>query len=532
MLLPLLLFACTHAVTTDESGVGGETGDTGPRYTVSGEVAVGDVQECANPQASVSYTEVGAAMGIAVDPHYTGQDHEGGSLAVLDVDQDGDLDFAVVFPTDGFLYRRVDDHFEVEALDGVLQPMLVSLTALNEDEHLDLLIAGQRPLTLLGDGVGFAAPGAVATLVDPISAKNGTKLLAPGDLDLDGYNDAFAVVNGTAEPPERQSLADFVLWGDGSGSLNIDPDAVPATGERRGFEAQVFEWQGQRAMYVVNDMGAQFGGNVLYTIEDRAFVDQSAACFCGIEQSAMGLDIADWNGDGLADIYVAATPRNTLLTAQPDGSFVDQALATNSGGVRDEASGMTWGAGFFDYDNDGDLDILDAQGGLFDERIPEEVLRAQPIWLLSQEDGMFVEVGEALGLAQAGSYRSLAAEDFNGDGVPDLLVTALSEPSHLYLSDGCTANGWIDVAAPIDSRVEVTAGGVTHTAWAQTHFGYGGARRPIAHIGLGDQQTVERIVVTTPMGEVMGLEGTLEARRQVVFGTVPGVTRSAVTRSE
>ncbi len=519
----LLSLACTHPVDSDASG---ETGDTGRRYTVWGEVDVGDVQACTSPQAAVSYTDVSAAMGIVVDPHYDGQDHEGGSVAVVDVDEDGDLDFVEVFATVGYLYRRVDDHFEVEALEGVPQPMLVSLSALNEDGLLDLLIAGQRPLTLLGDGVGFAAPNAVATLVDAVTAKNGSKILAPGDFDLDGYADAFAVVNGTADQSDGQNLADYVLWGDGTGALNIDPDAVPATGERRGFEAQVLEWQGQRAMYVVNDMGAQFGGNVLYTVEGRTFVDQSAACFCGLEQSAMGLDVADWNGDGLADIYVAATPRNTLLTAQADGSFVDQAVATNSSGVRDESSGMTWGAGFLDYDNDGDLDILDAQGGLFDERIPEDVRLAQPIWLLSQEDGAYTEVGEALGLAQAGSYRSLAADDFNGDGVPDLLVTALSEPSHLYLSDGCTANGWIDVAAPIDSRVEVTAGGVTRTAWAQTHFGYGGARRPIAHIGLGDQQIVERIVVTTPMGEVMSLEGTLEARRLVVFGSVPGVTRS------
>lgn len=488
-------------------------------------VTLGEVRACPAPLPSVQYTEVGAELGLQPAPPPADQHAEGGTVAVLDVDQDGDLDLVIGYTTSLQLFRREADGFTAERLDDTIMPMLLSLTDLDGDNILDLVVAGQLPSVFLGDGQGFGARQLLDTLHDPYAYNSGSKILAPADFDRDGANDLFAVINSPVNPDavNLDALSDYAMWGDLTADPPVDPAAVGASGQRRGFDGESLEWQGQRAMYVANDMGTQFGGNVLYTVEDRVFVDQTAACFCGIEHSAMGVDVADWNGDGEADLYVAATPSNSLLTVQPDGSFVDVAASVNALGIREATNqGMTWGAAMLDYDNDGQVDILDAQGDMWTNRDTNPWVLPQPIWMLRQQDGAFVEVGASLGLAQAGSFRSLGADDYNDDGVLDLLITEVVERPQLYLSDGCTADGWIEVAAPIDSRVDVTAGGRTHTAWTKTHFGYGGARAPIAHIGLGAAQTVDGIRVTTPLGDVYDIPA-IDARRRVVVGVVPGL---------
>jgi len=106
--------------------------------------------------------------------------------------------------------------------------------------------------------------------------------------------------------------------------------------------------------------------------------------------------------------------------------------------------------------------------------------------------------------------------------IPDVV-----ELPQLCLSDGCTAEGWIEVAAPIDSRVEATAGGRTWTAWTATHSGYGGARAPVVHVVIGAEQTVERITVTTTSGAVHTVAGPIEARRRVYVEGAPGVVVEA-----
>ena len=515
----LALLACSNA-PVDSAG-GGDTRDV-----IDDATTLGPVQPCDAPLPTVSYTEVGAAMGLLAAPDPDGPHAEGGSVAVLDVDYDGDLDAVIVYENHApYLYRRDGDTFAVETINGVQSPWLLGLTDINADGRLDLLVGGRPPYVLLGDGVGFGAPTALATLTGD-EPGNVAKTLAPGDLDRDGAIDIYAVVNSGSDDGTGLLRADFVLWNDGAGAFTEAPQRAPASSEGRGFDAQVLEWQGQRAIYVANDMGPQYGGNALFTVDGRTLVDQNDACACGIEHSAMGHDVGDWNADGLADIYVAATPFNTLLTAQPDGTFVDVAAAVGAQGIKEQANlGMAWGAAFLDYDNDGHVDILDPQGDNWFRDQENPPILPQPIWMLRQVDGRFEEVSASLGLAQLGSFRSVSAEDHNGDGVLDLLVTEVIAPPKFYLSNGCTADSWIEVAAPIDSRVEVTAGGRTQTAWAQTHMGYGGARAPVVHVGLGAEQSVEQILVTTPQGVVYRVDGPIDARRRVFVGEPPGVLR-------
>ena len=116
-----------------------------------------------------------------------------------------------------------------------------------------------------------------------------------------------------------------------------------------------------------------------------------------------------------------------------------------------------------------------------------------------------------------GSWRAAVAVDHNGDGIVDPLLVHASDDPLLYLSDGCTAAGWLEVEAPHGSRVEVTAGGVTQTAWITTDSACGGARLPRAHFGLGDAAQVDALTITLPGGDTIAAEAPFEARRIVTL---------------
>jgi hypothetical protein len=502
-----MLWACTDA-TLDDSG----------SVTLRPDFALqtGPVQSCDDPLPGPSYVEVGATWGLRGGPDPSAAHGEGGSLAVLDVDDDGDLDVVLGFTDDApRLYRRDGDGFSEETLPG-FGPWMATTADVDGDGTLDLLFGGPTPSLLLARDGGFEV-GVLPELPDA-TTHEGTvvKELSAGDLDGDGAVDLYAVVNTGQPDAEDESRADFLLHGDGAGGFTVDEGAVPlALSGRSGFDATWLDWQqdGDLDVYVVQDMGNLYGGNVLHVNDGGVLSDGSEACDCGVTVSGMGLDVGDVNGDGLPDLYVAATGGNVLLESQPDGSLVDTTAARGAA-VLDEPWRMPWGSLILDHDNDGLQDLLVAQGDLWfdpdDDTLPIEDL---PLTLLSGDGEGFTDVSAALGLTTLGSWRSAVAADHNDDGVLDLLVSQVVERPSLYVSEGCTAAGWLAVEAPPHARVVVETERGRQTAWTTTESAYGAARPPVAWFGLGDAERVERLIVTLPDGRTSELTDLAPRRR-------------------
>ncbi len=223
-----------------------------------------------------------------------------------------------------------------------------------------------------------------------------------------------------------------------------------------------------------------------------------------------------WDPDGVPE-GLWGTSGNRLYENVGGGALVD---VSEQAGVRRGFWG--WGACFADFDNDGDLDLFHTNGFTFS--LADEFHDDPSVLFLSNGDGTFSERAADLGLVDAGQGRGIVCFDYDRDGDVDILVQDNGGPMRLYRNNGALAGHHLTVAlsAPppnsrgIGARVEVTSAGVTRVGVLRAGSNYASQDPAELHFGLGDATTVEAIVVRRPGGQVSTF-GPLGADQRVVL---------------
>lgn len=482
--------------------------DSAAPLPMDGRVSLGEVQPCESPAASVSYTESGVAWGFQDGETEEERHEESPSIAIGDISGDG-LDDLVVLQQLGssYVYTRSGSGFQSQRVAGPGTSAL--LVDLDGNGLLDLIVGGIAPYLFPDMNSSPVFLTGVPAIDD--HAPLGLHDFAPGDLDGDGQLDFYVPI--TRDQHGGADYNDVLVSYDGLDAV-VDAEVVPSdVGIRHGFDATWFDEDGDGDLdvYLANDLGSVMGASTLLRNEGGVLEDAAASCFCSLMTNNKGIDVGDVNRDGRPDLYVTGNPTNTLLTQLADGTWVDVTAATAAGGV--DAGVTGWGGNLVDYDNDGWLDLLSAQGDRWNTGNDNERVDVSPR-LLRQVDGAFVDVGPEVGVEGLGSFRAAASIDFNADGVEDLVVTSLEGPPLFFLSDSCTEAGWLEVTAPRGSRVEIDADGATQTAWVRGDEGYLANGPPRVHFGLGEAEGVEAMRVILPGGGRVET-GPFEGRRRV-----------------
>lgn len=264
-----------------------------------------------------------------------------------------------------------------------------------------------------------------------------------------------------------------------------------------------YDNDGDQDLFVNHDFGYKRTPDML--LENRyprkRFVDVAKEKEMDLRINSMGTAVGDYNNDGLMDYYVTNIRSNCFMVNQGPGKpFVNKLKELGMNFIA-----ISWGANFADFDHDGDVDLFVANGDLNPNCNP------MANFYFENTGNKFEERARAVGLTGYGIGRGSVVFDYDNDGDPDLLVVCqepvMSYPvpsvTKLYRNDSTNGN-WIKIALKgvqaemhgIGSKIEVEAGGKKMIreidGGGSSHLSQNSV---IAHFGLGNASVIDRITV-------------------------------------
>ena len=472
----------------------------------------------------------------------------GPGCAFLDYDNDGWMDIYLVNsgPSDFFkpkkplrnaLYKNnrngtFTDVTEAAGVVGGAFGMGVAAADYNNDGYVDLFVTaygrctlyrnnGNGTFTDVTESVGLAAPG-------------WTTSAAWLDYDNDGRLDLFVcsfvefdlskhVHCGDNKLGRRyyciprvfRPTASLLFHNNADGTfteVSKGTDIEKAIGKALGVVATDINNDGRTDLFVANDTVQNFlfvnrGGN---RWEDISLSAEVAYSVDGKARSGMGVDAADLDGDGWQDLFVANIDKEmfSLYRNNRNETFSDVAQAHGVAQATRMLSG--WGLKFFDYDNDGAVDLFLANGHPDDmiELYNSQVKYKEPLLLFHQENGKLRDISSQAGPVFRKSFpaRGLAVGDLNNDGYPDVLIGVNGEAPVLLRNQADRSNHWVGLTLQgvtcnrdaIGARITWMAEGVKRTRLKTGGGSYLSSHDPREILGLGGAEKLDWVQIRWP----------------------------------
>ena len=482
-----------------------------------------------------------------------------GGVALLDYDNDGYLD---IFFTNGAtipaltkdsprFYNRLyhnnhdgtfTDVTEHAGLRGEGYSMGVAAADYDNDGWPDIYVTGVNRNFLYhnnGDGTFTdVTAGAGVAAVTAGGKKPWSVSAAWIDYDNDGRLDLF--VNSYLDwTPEKSKVCgpvgkrlschpnlydgqpSFLYHNNGDGTFTdvSGPMGIAEhIGKGMGVAIADYNGDGWMDIFVANDKQPNFlfrnrGGG-------RGFDEvgvESAVAFNddGLAISNMGVDFRDWNNDGLPGLFVTALGGESfpLFRNEGNGLFSAEDYKAGIGFQSMRMSG--WGAGIYDFDNDGYKDLFSANShvNVITDPESEQQYRQPNAVFRNLQNGRFRDVSSEAGVDMQvrGAHRGAAFGDLNNDGKVDVVVSVIGGPPEILLNTSPARNHWILIQTigahsnrdGIGTRIKIVSeSGLTQYNHVTTAGSYASSSDRRVHFGLGNDATIKEIELRWPSGKV------------------------------
>ena len=521
--------------------------------------------------STVTFTDISAASHVDFKhaASFTSQKYlletMGGGVAVFDYDNDGKMD---LFFTNGarindpmpkgampdkrdakfwnrLYHQRADGTFEDVTerarLRGEGYSMGVAAGDYDNDGYVDLYVTGYGANVLYHNN----GDGTFTDVTKKLGVGGGGWSTSAGwfDYDRDGRLDLFvarymewnfdigSLYCGELRPGYRafchpnnfKGVTNILYHQRADGTfedVSVKAQIADPEGKGLGVAFADFDGDGLMDVFVANDSVRQ---SLYRNKGDGTFEDIALSAGAGYDENGktfagMGVDAADYDNDGLPDLFITTLSNETypLYHNNGDGTFT---YTTNTSGVGQITllySG--WGTHFLDADNDGWRDIFAAQSHVLDtiEKTSSYLKYKQTPLLMRNTGKGFVNVSQSAGQAFNIPVvaRGAAFADIDNDGDTDIVVSVLDGPPLILRNDG-TKNHWLGVALVGAKSNRNGAGArltITDAAGRKQVFDVNGAGSYLSSndwrviAGLGASVGVKQVEVRWPGGKIQRVE--------------------------
>ena len=490
----------------------------------------------------------------AMSPKHYLPETLGPGCAFLDFDNDGWMDIFLVNsgpsdfwkpskPVRNALYKNnrngtFTDVTEVAGVGGSYFGMGVAVGDYDNDGWPDIFVTAYGKCILyknnhdgtfsdVTDKAGLATPGWTTSAVW-------------FDYDGDGHLDLFvcSFVDYSGEhkfecgdnkigkayyciPRVFKPTASLLYHNNGDGTfteVSKGTDIAKSLGKGLGVVATDINNDGRMDLFVANDTVQNFlfvnrgpGAKVSWKWEEIALQAGVGFSESGQARSGMGVDAADLEGSGWQDLFVANVDHEmfSLYHNNKDETFQDVAQAQGVARATRLLSG--WGLKYFDYDNDGAVDLFLANGHPDDmiDNYSMQVKYKEPLLLFHQgDDGKLHDVSDQAGPAFQKFFpaRGLAVGDYDNDGALDVLIGNNGGAPLLLKNNAAKGNNWLGIKLEgtqcnrdgIGAKIYWTAGGKKRFRLKNNGGSYLSSHDPREVLGIGNAPKIDELEIHWP----------------------------------
>lgn len=476
-----------------------------------------------------------------------------GGVALFDYNNDGLLD---IFFTNGAAIPSLDkespayfnrlfrnngdgtftDVTESAGLAGKGYSMGVAAADYDNDGFTDLYVTGVNFNQLFhnnGNGT-FTDVTAIAKVAGTIPKSGKAWSVAAGwfDYNNDGLLDLLVInyldyniktaklcdalgIPAYCSPVDFQGTSNILYRNNGDGTFTdvSEPSHLAQfIGKGMGVSFADYDGDGHTDVFISNDTLENF---LLHNNGDGTFSEvglTGGVAYNGFGNAVagMGTDFRDVDNDGKPDIFETSMFGEgfPLFHNLGNGEFQD---VTGPSGLAAVSSRLTaWGAGIYDFDNDGYKDLFAADADILDNAM-EVAHRPFPLpnFVFRNRGGlMFEDVSKSAGFSTPAAHRGAAFGDLNNDGSVDIVTTVLNGAPEILMNRTHNGNHWILLNLigtksnrdGLGTRVKITTASGSQYNEATTAVGYNSSSDKRVHFGLGHDSRIDTIELNWPSG--------------------------------